>query len=93
MPAHVAAGPELLAVEAGTLEVLTSEGQAWRAQGATRASELEPAAPLAPRAGVVVEPGTVAAFRNAGDAPLVLLVAILMPANLSRATPVPEPSA
>ena len=79
LPSHPALGGALLAVEAGTLEVTTSEGNAWRARGADGSRKLGPVERLARGDGAFVAPGAVAAFRNAGEAPLVLLVATLAP--------------
>ena len=93
LPAHAAVGPELLAVEAGTLEVTTIEGHAWRAQDATESRELESAATLPPGQGVLVESGAVAAYRNAGETPLVLVVATLLPGGAGAATPAPDSGA
>lgn len=89
LPAHAAVGPELLAVEAGTLELTTSEGRAWGLRGVAGPRELNPATAVAAGAGMFLEPGSVAAFGNGGDAPLVFLVATLLPVTPTAATPIP----
>jgi quercetin dioxygenase-like cupin family protein len=87
IPPHATAGPELLAVEAGTLEVTTGGGRASVRRGIAAPRDLDSVASLASGDGVVIEPGTVAAYRNAGDGPLVLLIAALAPAGSPPGTP------
>jgi quercetin dioxygenase-like cupin family protein/predicted SnoaL-like aldol condensation-catalyzing enzyme len=91
IPLHATAGPELLAVEAGTLGVTVSGGRASVRRGIAAPRDPGPAASLASGDGVLIEPGAVAAYRNAGDGPLVLLVATLAPAESPPGTPPAAP--
>jgi hypothetical protein len=85
LPAHLVTGLDLIAVEAGTLDLILAGDRLPTRHQTT------PGAVVAYGAGSripPVEPGTTRSVRNAGDEPLVVLVASLTPA-VAAGTPEP----
>jgi hypothetical protein len=73
-PAAGAAGPVLLVGESGRLELTTPDGKAWVRRGADGTYELLAGATLAFGDGALIPATTATALRNAGEAPLVVLI-------------------
>lgn len=74
-----AAGPALLYVEEGTLDLETTNGTAWVHRAVDETSRDVAIGTLAAGDGVLVQAGTTTALRNATDSPTVVFVVTITP--------------
>jgi hypothetical protein len=88
VPAHTVDGAELIAVEAGSLVLVTEGDAAWVHLENSRATALLPNALLSPGDGALVHRHSRVRYASAADTPLELLVVTISPAN-SVADPSP----
>ena len=81
LPAHQTAGPVLLTVEAGVLELEIDGDRAWVTSGANGASHHTADASLVAGDGAQVPSGAGVVLRNSGADPLVVLLISIVPAE------------
>jgi quercetin dioxygenase-like cupin family protein/predicted ester cyclase len=74
LPRHQAVGPELVAVESGSLALETNGERTWVYRGVDGYKTVASTASLTAGDGALVNAGTTVSYRNDGDTPLLLLV-------------------
>jgi hypothetical protein len=75
------AGPVLLVVERGTVDLVTRGEGAWIQDGPRRANRAVAAELLGVGVGALLPPGTAATLRAAGDEPAVVLIVAITPGS------------
>jgi quercetin dioxygenase-like cupin family protein/predicted SnoaL-like aldol condensation-catalyzing enzyme len=81
IPAHQAAGVELITVEAGALALATTGETLWVRRGTTARPTTATAMTLTAADGALIAAGTGSTYRNAGTDPLVLLFVTITPVD------------